>query len=83
MARLPGSERPLRTYSRRRLTIKSYQRGFRGKNLFWRGVWYGLLAMRIFRQLRPTPVLVAREVLQPGETLTIRATTEKVGKRRR
>ena len=80
---MPGSERPIRTYTRRRLTLLSYQRGFRGGNMIWRGVWYGLLVMRVARRLRPMPELIAREVLQPGETITIRQTSEKVGKRRR
>jgi hypothetical protein len=51
--------------------------------MIWRAVWYGLLVMRVVRRLRPIPELVAREVLQPGETITIRQTSETVGKRRR
>ena len=83
MPSTPGAERPVRTYTRRRLTLLSYQRGFRGRKLIWRGVWYGLLVVRAIRWLRPSPVLVAREVLHPGETVTIFQTTETVGKRRR
>jgi hypothetical protein len=71
-----------RQYARRTLAAHAYRRGFRENQILWRGLWYGLLLMRAVRWLRSTPVLVAREVLQPGETLTIRQTSEKVGKRR-
>jgi hypothetical protein len=72
-----------RVYARRRLAGTAYRRGFREGNLFWRIFWYGLLVVRAWYWLKPAPVLVAREVLKPGETVTIRQTTEKVGKRRR
>ncbi|HTN81927.1 MAG TPA: hypothetical protein VMK16_19820 [Acidimicrobiales bacterium] len=70
-------------YLRRKLALKAYRRGFRENQILWRGLWYGLLALQAIRWLRPQPVLMAREVLRPGETVTIRQTSEKLGKRRR
>ena len=63
--------------------LKAYRRGFRDHQVLWRGLWYGLLLMRAIKWTKPAQVLVAREVLKPGETITIRQTSEKVGKRRR
>jgi hypothetical protein len=83
MARTPGAARPIRTYTRRRLTVLSYRNGIKGNNLLWRSVWYGLLMMRAFQWLKPQVRLVAREVLQPGESVTITATKELVKPRRK
>ena len=82
---MPASEytRGYRDYTRRKFAAHAYRRGFRQGQILWRGVWYGLLVWRGVRWLRPTSVLVAREILQEGETVTIRQTSEKVGKRRR
>lgn len=72
-----------REYARRRLVLVAYRQGFREGQIPWRVLWYLLMALRAIRWLRPQPVLLAREVLQPGESVTIRQTFEKVGKRRR
>jgi hypothetical protein len=72
-----------RLYARRTLAATAYRRGFREHQILWRGIWYSLLLFRAIRWLRPASELVAREVLGPGETVTIRQTAEKVGKRRR
>ncbi|HMK13271.1 MAG TPA: hypothetical protein VK461_16905 [Acidimicrobiales bacterium] len=77
------AETTYREYARRRLVLTAYRRGFRENQILWRGLWYWLILLRAIRWLRPQPVLVAREVLQPGETITIRQTKEKIGKRRR
>jgi hypothetical protein len=79
----PGYERPIRTYTRRRLTLLSYRNGIKGNNLLWRGVWYGLLVMRAVRWLRVQERTVALEVLQPGESIMIRATEERVKPKRK
>ena len=72
-----------RSYARQKLTLTAYRRGFREHQILWRALWYGLLLLRAIRWLRPASELVAREVLKPGETVTIFQTTEQVGKRRR
>jgi hypothetical protein len=41
------------------------------------------MVMRFLQWVRPSPELLVREVLKPGESVTIYATKEKVGKRRR
>jgi hypothetical protein len=76
-------KRGYRDYTLRRVTGYAYRRGFRENQILWRGLWYGLLLWRGLRWLKPAPVLIAREVLGPGETVSIRQTTEKVGKRRK
>lgn len=83
MSPAPGYARPIRTYTRRRLTLLSYRNGIRGNNLLWRGVWYGLLVLRAVRWLRPQERTIALEVLQPGESITIRATEEPVKPKRK
>jgi hypothetical protein len=83
MARTPGAKRPIRTYTRRRLTVLSYRNGIKGNNLLWRGVWYGLLMMRAVQWLKPQVRVVAQEVLQPGEGVTIIATKELVRPKRK
>lgn len=72
-----------RRYARQRLTLVAYRQGFREGQLPWRILWILLMLLRALSALRPKPVLLAREVLQPGETVTIRQTMEKVGKRRK
>ena len=72
-----------RQYARQRLTLVAYRQGFREGQLPWRILWILLMVLRAMGALRPRPVLLAREVLAPGETVTIRHTTEKVGKRRK
>ncbi len=72
-----------RAYTNRRLAGIAYRKGFRDRRLLWRAFWYGLMVMRFLQWIRPSPELLAREVLKPGESVTIYATKEKVGKRRR
>jgi hypothetical protein len=76
-------QRARHAYTNRRLAGIAYRKGFRERSVFWRAFWYGLMVMRFIQWLRPSPELLAREVLQPGESVTIFATKEKVGKRRR
>ena len=83
MADRRTSQSGVRSYARQKLALTAYRRGFREHQILWRGLWYGILIMRAIRWLRPASELVAREVLKPGETVTIFQTTEQVGKRRR
>jgi hypothetical protein len=83
MAGKPGSARPIRTYTRRRLTVLSYARGIKGNNNLWRAIWYILLVFRAVQKLRPQERTVAVERLQPGEAITITATRELVRPRRK
>jgi hypothetical protein len=70
-------------YARRRLTLIAYRQGFREGQLAWRILWVLLMLISALRALRPREVLLTREVLQPGETVTIRQTLDTVGKRRK
>jgi len=70
-------------YVRRRLTLIAYRQGFREGQLAWRILWALLMLISALKALRPREVLLTREVLQPGETVTIRQTMDKVGKRRK
>jgi hypothetical protein len=83
MAGKPGTARPIRTYTRRRLTVLSYARGIKGGNNLWRGLWYALLVLRAVQKLRPQERTVAIERLEPGESITITATRELVRPRRK
>ena len=79
MAGKPGSARPIRTYTRRRLTVLSYARGIKGNNNLWRAIWYAHRAKRLLVRQRT----VAVERLEPGEAVTITATRELVRPRRK
>jgi hypothetical protein len=70
-------------YARRRLTLIAYHQGFREGQLAWRILWVLLMLIAALKALRPREVLLTREVLQPGETVTIRQTLDTVGKRRK
>jgi hypothetical protein len=83
MAPAADGQGTYRAYARRRLVLTAYRRGFRDHQVLWRGLWYGLLLMRAIKWTKPVQVLVAREVLKPGDTITITQTKETVGKRRR
>ena len=78
MAGKRSTARPIRTYTRRRLTVLSYARGIKGNNSLWRAIWYILLVFRAVEKLRPQERTVAVERLEPGESVTITATRELV-----